>query len=168
MYSLIIYYELVPFLLQIKVFCSKLNRTNASILVILNCPKMWWRKRDSKVTFSIYDITITVATERILNAWIYYYTKIRCKNKVSAGRWMVWKMVLSIIWEQPAVDVMVSSSFPILSLRSKEYRFEHFSLKSSGIIKVTGLRLIMLLLRLSRKRIAKGLELFTVFAREPK
>lgn len=85
MYSLIIYSELLPFLLQIKISCSKLNRTNASNLVILNCPKMWWKKRDSKVTFSIYDITITAATERILNTWIYYYTKVRCKNKVNAG-----------------------------------------------------------------------------------
>ena len=33
---------------------------------------------------------------------------------------------LSIIWLQPAVDVMVSSSSPILSLISKEYHFEIF------------------------------------------
>ena len=36
---------------------------------------------------------------------------------------------------------MVSSSFPILSLVSKEYHFEHFPLKSPVIIEIAGLRL---------------------------
>ena len=46
---------------------------------------------------------------------------------------------------------MVSSSFPILSLVSKEYHFEDFPLKSPVIIKIAGLRLLMLFKRMSRE-----------------
>ena len=42
------------------------------------------------------------------------------------------------------VNVMVSSSFPMLSLVSKEYHFEHFPLKYPAIVKIAGLRLLML------------------------
>ena len=46
---------------------------------------------------------------------------------------------------------MVSSSFPILSLVSKEYHFEDFPLKSPVIIEIAGLRLLMLFKRMSRE-----------------
>ena len=46
---------------------------------------------------------------------------------------------------------MVSSSFPILSLVSKEYHFEHFPLKSPVIIEIAGLRLLMLFIRMSKE-----------------
>ena len=45
------------------------------------------------------------------------------------------------------VTIMVSRSFPILSLVSKEYHFEHFQLKSPVIIEIAGLRLLMSLLK---------------------
>ena len=54
---------------------------------------------------------------------------------------------------------MVSSSFPILSLVSKDYHFEHFPLKSPVIIEIAGLRLLMLF--------TKGLKLFTILAKRP-
>ena len=46
---------------------------------------------------------------------------------------------------------MVSSSFLILSLVSKEYHFEHFPLKSPVIIEIAGLRLLMLFIRMSKE-----------------
>ena len=49
------------------------------------------------------------------------------------------------------VNVMVLSSFPMLSLVSKEYHFEHFPLKYPAIIKIAGLRLLMLFIRMSRE-----------------
>ena len=55
---------------------------------------------------------------------------------------------LSIIWLKPTVDVMVSSSFPILSLVSKVYHFEHFPLKSPVVIEIAGLRLLILFIRM--------------------
>ena len=58
---------------------------------------------------------------------------------------------LSIIWLKPAVDVIVSSSFPILSLVSKKYHFQHFPLKSPVIIEIVGWRLLMLFRRMSRE-----------------
>ena len=58
---------------------------------------------------------------------------------------------LSIIWLWPAVDVMVSSSFPILSLVSKEYYFEHFALKSPVIMEIAALRLLMFFIRMTRE-----------------
>ena len=79
-------------ILPIKVFYSMLNRTSVSIFVIPNHPEMWWRKRDSKVILSIYDIIMTTTTERLFNAWIHYYAGIRCKNKVNARRWIVCEM----------------------------------------------------------------------------
>ena len=61
------------------------------------------------------------AIERLFDARIHYYARIRCKNKVNAGRWRFVKWVgLSVIWVYPTVNVMVSSSLPILSLGSKE------------------------------------------------
>ena len=58
---------------------------------------------------------------------------------------------LSIIRAYPAVDVITSGSFPIFSLVSKEYHFEHFPLKSPPIIKTVRLRLLMLFIRMSRE-----------------
>ena len=46
---------------------------------------------------------------------------------------------------------MVSSSFPVLSLVSKEYHFEHFPLKYPVIIEISGLTLLMLLIRMSKE-----------------
>ena len=45
---------------------------------------------------------------------------------------------------------MVSSSFPLWSLVSKEYHFEHFLLKSQVIIEIAGLGLLMLFMKMSR------------------
>ena len=57
---------------------------------------------------------------------------------------------LSIIRVYPAVDVIISSSFPVLPLVSK-YRFNQFPLKSQAIIEIAGLRLIMLFIRILRE-----------------
>ena len=45
---------------------------------------------------------------------------------------------------------MVSSSFPIRSLVSKECHFKHFLLKSPVIIEIAGLGLLMLFIRMSK------------------
>ena len=63
-----------------------MNRTSISIFVIPNSREMWCRKRDSTVNFSIYGIMMKTATETLFNARIHYYAKIKCKNKVNAGR----------------------------------------------------------------------------------
>ena len=81
------------FSLRIKVFCNTLNRTSISIFVIPDSPEMLWRKNDTNVIFSIYDIMMTTATEKIFTVWMHYYGRIRCKNKVNVRRWMVCKMV---------------------------------------------------------------------------
>ena len=57
---------------------------------------------------------------------------------------------LSIIRVYPAVDVIISSSFPVLPLVSK-YQFNQFPLKSQAIIEIAGLRLIMLSIRILRE-----------------
>ena len=53
---------------------------------------MWWRKKISKDSFSIYDTTMATAAERLFNAWIYYYARIRCKNKFHVRGWIVFKI----------------------------------------------------------------------------
>ena len=73
-------------------FCSTLNRASVTILVIPDSPEIWWRKRDSKVNFFKHDVMMTAATERLFNAWIQYYARIRCKNRVNARRWIFCKM----------------------------------------------------------------------------
>ena len=139
-------------ILPIKVFYSTLNRTSVSILVIPNSPEMWWRKRDSNVNLSIYDIMMATTTERLFNAWIYYYAMIRCKNKVNARGWIVCKMG----WLVNNLAVTCSRCngiklFQILSLVSKKYHFEHFPLKSPVIIEIAGLRLSILFIKMSRE-----------------
>ena len=47
---------------------------------------MWWRKKESNVNFSIYNIMMTTAIERPFNGGIHYFARIRCKNKFNAGR----------------------------------------------------------------------------------
>ena len=50
---------------------------------------------------------------------------------------------LSIISPCPAVDVMTSSFFQILSLVLKKYHFKHFPLRSLVLNEIAGLRLLM-------------------------
>ena len=50
---------------------------------------------------------------------------------------------LSINSPYPAVDVMASSFFPILSLVLKKYHFKNFPLISPVVIEIAGLRLLM-------------------------
>ena len=139
-------------ILPTKVFYSTLNRTSVSILVVPNSPEMWWRKRDCKVSISIYDIMMTTTTERLFNAWIYYYARIRCKNKVNARGWIVCKMG----WFVSNLTITRSRCNGIkfisnIGTVSKEGHFEHFPLKSPVIIKIDELRLSMLFRRVSRE-----------------
>ena len=98
---------------------------NVSILAIPNSPGVWWWKRDSKVTFSIYDIMMTATKERFFNAWITIMLGLDVKiRSMQEDEWFVKWVCLSIMWVYPTVDVMVSSFFPTLSLVSKEYHFE--------------------------------------------
>ena len=62
-------------------------------------------------------------------------------------RFVIW-VGLSIISAIP-VDLIISSSFAILSQVSKEYPFEDFPLKSVAIIETVELRLLMFI-RMSR------------------
>ena len=58
---------------------------------------------------------------------------------------------LPIIWMYPAVDVMVLSFSPVLSPVSKEYHFEHFPLNFPAIIEIVRLRLLMMVIKISKE-----------------
>ena len=61
------------------------------------------------------------------------------------------------------VNVMVLSSFPMLSLVSKEYHFEHFPLKYPANCWIETINAV----HKNVKRITKILKLFTILARGP-
>ena len=67
------------------------------------------------------------------------------------GEWFVKWLGLSIIWMYPAVDVMLSGFFPVLSTVSKEHHFEHFPLNFPAIIEIGGLRLLMMVIRIPKE-----------------
>ena len=154
--------------LPIKVFYSMLNKTSVIIFVIPNSPETWGRKRDSKVNLSIYDIMMKTTTERLFNAWVHYYARIRCKNKVNARRWIVCKMGWLVnnltITRSRCNDIKFLSNMSLVV--SKEYYFEHFLLKSPIITEIAGLRLLMWFIRMSKEK-TKELKLFTILARRP-
>ena len=143
------------YILLSKIFCS--TRTSISILVIPNSPEMWWRKTNSKVNISIYDFIMTTASERLFNAWIHYFTRIRCKYKVNARRSIFCKMGrfvnnLSIACSQCNVIKFISNIITSI----KRIPLWTFPLKSPVLIEITGLRLLTLFIRMSRNHKRTG------------
>ena len=52
--------------------------------------------------------------------------------------WFVKWIYLSIIWAYPVVDMIISNLFLTLSLVTKEYHLEHFTLKYLAVIEIAG------------------------------
>lgn len=52
--------------------------------------------------------------------------------------WFVKWIYSPIIWAYPVVDMIISNLFLTLSLVTKEYHLEHFTLKYPAVIEIAG------------------------------